>query len=62
MLERLLQRSKTSGRIDDNVATFEKRYAGYVEDSLPAIVHLMDREVTVFDVSCDNQLILIREN
>lgn len=61
MIERLLQRSKTSGRIDDNVATYEKRYAGYLKDTLPIVKHLIDDRVTVFPVSCGDQFTLSKE-
>lgn len=61
MIERLLQRSKTSGRIDDNVVVFEKRYEGYLKDSLPVVEHLKNVNVRLIEVSCDDQHILMRE-
>ena len=54
MIERLLQRSKTSGRIDDNIITFEKRYEGYLKDSLPVVEHLENANVKLIKVSYDD--------
>jgi len=39
MEERLLKRSETSGRPDDNVETIKKRFATFVEKTLPVINH-----------------------
>lgn len=41
MLERVQTRAKTSQsvRIDDNLETFEKRYQGYLDDTMPVINH-----------------------
>lgn len=61
MVERMLQRSETSGRIDDNIATFEKRYRGYVNNSLPVVQHLKDMGVRIFEVSCDDHLGFTKE-
>lgn len=61
MIERLLERSKTSERIDDNVFVFEKRYEGYLKDSLPVVEHLKNVNVRVIEVSCDNQHISTKE-
>ena len=61
MIERLEQRSKTSGRIDDNTSTFETRHTGYLKDTLPVVKHLIDDKVTVFPVSYDDQITLSKE-
>lgn len=61
MIERLLERSKTSGRIDDNIATFVKRHAGYLDDTLPIVQYLKFGKVTVFPVSCDNPFTLSKK-
>ena len=37
MEERLLKRSKTSGRADDNIETIKKRFGTFVEKTLPVI-------------------------
>lgn len=37
LVERLLNRGKTSGRADDNLETIEKRLAVYTENTLPVI-------------------------
>ena len=39
MQERLLKRSETSGRPDDNVETIRKRFATFVEKTLPVVGH-----------------------
>ena len=37
MLERLLERGKTSGREDDNVESIKKRFKTYEHDTMPVI-------------------------
>lgn len=39
MQERLLKRSETSGRPDDNFETIQKRFATFVEKTLPVVGH-----------------------
>lgn len=39
MEERLLKRSETSGRADDNIETIKKRFATFEEKTLPVIDH-----------------------
>ncbi|KAJ3788790.1 UMP-CMP kinase [Lentinula aff. detonsa] len=39
MLERLLERGKTSGREDDNVESIKKRFNTYKEQTMPVIKH-----------------------
>ncbi|KAJ3761854.1 UMP-CMP kinase [Lentinula raphanica] len=39
MLERLLERGKTSGREDDNVESIKKRFNTYKEQTMPVIEH-----------------------
>ena len=58
MKERLLKRLKTSGRVDDNVATFEKRYEGYLKESLPLINHLRATNARLIEVSGSDELII----
>eukprot|EP00878_Enallax_costatus_P032706 GHUV01035964.1.p1 GENE.GHUV01035964.1~~GHUV01035964.1.p1 ORF type:complete len:130 (-),score=45.61 GHUV01035964.1:766-1155(-) len=39
MEQRLLKRGETSGRSDDNAETIRKRFATFVEQSMPVISH-----------------------
>jgi len=39
MLQRLLERGKTSGREDDNVESIKKRFATFHEVSMPVVDH-----------------------
>ncbi|PWN40088.1 putative URA6-uridine-monophosphate kinase [Ceraceosorus guamensis] len=39
MLERLLERGKTSGRTDDNAESIKKRFRTFVETSMPVVSH-----------------------
>jgi hypothetical protein len=41
MEERLLKRSQTSGRADDNAETIRKRFKTFVEQSKPVIDHYL---------------------
>ncbi|TIA88100.1 hypothetical protein E3P81_03659 [Wallemia ichthyophaga] len=49
MEERLLKRSQTSGRDDDNVESIRKRFATFINTSMPVIEHYqkMDKVVQV---------------
>ena len=42
MLERLLERGKTSGRTDDNPESIKKRFITYEESTRPIINHFKD--------------------
>lgn len=55
MVHRLLKRAKTSGRIDDHIEIFEKRYKGYLKDTVPIVKILKEDDVKVIEVSCDDQ-------
>lgn len=37
MRERLLNRGKTSGRVDDNEASIKKRFKTFIETSMPVV-------------------------
>jgi UMP-CMP kinase len=37
MLERLLNRGKTSGRTDDNIESIKKRFRTFIETSMPVV-------------------------
>lgn len=43
MVERLLERGKTSGRTDDNLESIEKRLVTYEESTRPIIEHFRDQ-------------------
>ncbi|KAI9499916.1 adenylate kinase-domain-containing protein [Coemansia spiralis] len=51
MLERLLDRGKTSGRTDDNIESIKKRFRTYVNDSKPVIDDFA-KQGKVITVSC----------
>ncbi|CAG8474709.1 9766_t:CDS:2 [Dentiscutata heterogama] len=44
MKQRLLKRGETSGRIDDNIETIEKRFKVFEEESLPVIEYFGEKE------------------
>ncbi|CAG8681153.1 17232_t:CDS:2 [Dentiscutata erythropus] len=44
MKQRLLKRGETSGRIDDNIETIEKRFKVFKEESLPVIEYFEEKE------------------
>ncbi len=50
MKERLLNRGKTSGRIDDNEESIKKRFRTFVETSMPVVEHF-EKEGRVVKVS-----------
>ena len=44
MLEgRILERSKTSGRVDDKLEIFRKRYQGFVEENADVLDYFQQR-------------------
>jgi len=43
MLQRLLNRAKTSGRVDDNEVTFNKRMKGFWEETLLVIEYFQSK-------------------
>jgi len=47
MLERLMKRAETSGRIDDNIESIRKRFVTFEKESMP-VVDLYDKEGRVF--------------
>lgn len=52
MLERLLERGKTSGRADDNAESIKKRFRTFVETSMPVVDHF-EKENRVVKLRCD---------
>ncbi|KAI9846087.1 MAG: hypothetical protein M1837_004343 [Sclerophora amabilis] len=55
LLERLTKRSETSGRIDDNIVTFEKRYEGFLQESMPVVEHLKATKAMLIEVSSNEK-------
>lgn len=53
MLERLLERGKTSGRDDDNIESIKKRFRTFVDTSMP-VVDYFDKQSKVVKLSCDH--------
>ncbi|KAG5421681.1 URA6 [Candida metapsilosis] len=53
MLQRLLERGKTSGRADDNIESIKKRFRTFVETSMP-VVDYFDKQGKVVKVRCDH--------
>ncbi|QPG77140.1 bifunctional uridylate/adenylate kinase [Brettanomyces nanus] len=52
MLERLLQRGKTSGRSDDNIESIKKRFRTFLETSMP-VINYYEKKGKVVKVNCD---------
>lgn len=52
MLERLLERGKTSGRSDDNIESIKKRFRTFIETSMP-VVEMFEKQNKVVKVSCN---------
>jgi len=53
MLERLLERGKTSGREDDNVESIKKRFRTFVETSMPVVdKYRAEDKVITIDSTC----------
>lgn len=55
MLERLLQRGKTSGRADDNIESIKKRFRTFVDTSMPVVDHF-EKQDKVIKVRCDQKV------
>lgn len=55
MLQRLLERGKTSGRADDNIESIKKRFRTFVETSMP-VVDYFDKQGKVVKVRCDHPI------
>lgn len=61
MRERLLDRGKTSGRIDDNEESIVKRFRTFLETSMP-VVDLFEKEGRVINVSATGSVGDVYEN
>ncbi|KAJ1888034.1 bifunctional uridylate/adenylate kinase [Kickxella alabastrina] len=55
LLERLLDRGKTSGRSDDNIESIKKRFRTYVNDSKPVIDEFA-KQGKVITISCQGTM------
>lgn len=55
MLERLLERGKTSGRTDDNIESIKKRFRTFIDTSMP-VVDYFDKQDKVVKVRCDQSI------
>ncbi|SCU88552.1 LAME_0E00320g1_1 [Lachancea meyersii CBS 8951] len=55
MLKRLLERGKTSGRADDNTESIKKRFATFLDTSMPVVNHF-EKQDKVVKVSCDHSV------
>ncbi|CCC71666.1 hypothetical protein NCAS_0H03560 [Naumovozyma castellii] len=53
MLERLLDRGKTSGRVDDNIESIKKRFKTFEETSMPVVKYFEDQH-KVIKIRCDS--------
>ncbi|KAI5969503.1 URA6 [Candida margitis] len=53
MLQRLLERGKTSGRADDNIESIRKRFKTFIDTSMP-VVDYFDKQGKVIKVRCDH--------
>merc|ERR1712105_64098 len=61
MLERLLERGKTSGRTDDNIESIKKRFRVFIETSMPVVDHF-DQQDKVARVKCDEPVDVVSEH
>ncbi|KAJ1933995.1 bifunctional uridylate/adenylate kinase, partial [Linderina pennispora] len=61
LLERLLNRGKTSGRSDDNIESIKKRFKTYFNDSMPVITEYA-KEGKVITVSCKGTMDSVYKN
>ncbi|SSD58722.1 related to Uridylate kinase [Saccharomycodes ludwigii] len=55
MLERLLKRSKTSGRDDDNMESIKKRFKTFVETSMP-VIQYFEQQYKVVKINCEKSV------
>ena len=55
MLQRLLERGKTSGRADDNIESIKKRFRTFVDTAMP-VVDYFGKQGKVVKVRCDHSV------
>jgi len=56
MVERLLHRAKTSGRVDDNEETIKKRLATFHKHSQPVVDHYHDKCATIVATAAPDEV------
>lgn len=61
MLQRLLQRGKTSGRSDDNLESIKKRFTTFIQTSMP-VVEYFDDHNKVVKVNCNEPVDKVYEH
>ncbi|CAO3609500.1 unnamed protein product [Mucor hiemalis] len=61
MLKRLLKRSESSGRIDDNIESIKKRFVIFTDTSMP-VIEAFDKENKVKKISCDQPVEQVYQN
>ncbi|KAJ1645530.1 bifunctional uridylate/adenylate kinase [Coemansia erecta] len=61
LLERLLDRGKTSGRSDDNIESIKKRFKVYVNDSKP-VIDAFEEQGRVITISCQGSVDAVYKN
>ncbi|KAJ2378082.1 bifunctional uridylate/adenylate kinase [Coemansia sp. RSA 2607] len=61
LLERLLDRGKTSGRSDDNIESIKKRFRTYVNDSKP-VIDAFAEQGKVITISCQGTMDAVYKN
>jgi adenylate kinase family enzyme len=61
MIKRIDDRFKRENRIDDSLATLERRYIGYVNDTLPIIDELA-KESAVMRINGNNEFGVVFQN
>lgn len=55
MLKRLMERGKTSGRVDDNVESIKKRFKTFEETSMP-VINMFASKNKVIKINCDQSV------
>lgn len=61
MLDRLLERGKTSGRTDDNIESIKKRFHVFVDTSMPVVKHF-EQQNKVVKVKCDEPVDVVSKH
>ncbi|CCF57370.1 hypothetical protein KAFR_0C03790 [Kazachstania africana CBS 2517] len=55
MLERLLERGKSSGRIDDNIESIKKRFKTFIDTSMP-VIEYFNEQSRVVKINCETSV------
>ncbi|CAD8183477.1 unnamed protein product [Paramecium pentaurelia] len=59
MIQRITERSKTSGRSDDNIQTLEKRFITYQNDTYKIIEHYRNKNQLI-EINGDNSIEIVQ--